>query len=505
MISKALVFNVFLCALLSAQAYADIKGFFPVVGTHDKPGARSINCWFSVGRDWPRAECYRMQVLENQSNSASRIISFPVVVFRSKAASKKLAPVLHLGAGGPGAPMYLDDTGSVDYFWKTLSSISIDQGRDLLVIDPRGAGLSQPLLTCNQFVDSELIRFQSNLSLSEEMQSIDKDYADCIKGFIASGIDFSSYNSHSVANDVEAMRQAANIEKWVLIGVSYGAAYAQAIADQFPESVESMILDSALMLRIGLHENFHELTLAPYLKLFQYCDYDPDCKRPIKNIESRFWALHQALNANPISIQFKHSQGAEKIPIRLNGERFLSSILQGIYGVEIYKDLPYIIIDLEKGQTDSLRPYLWQHVDYMLDRTYGDVSAIAHYCFEEKPFIDFEKIEALIETLPEGYIQDTARLTWNWRDYCDSLHLKNTALSPIPSNPIAIPTLFLHGRFDTVTPLSSIVAGQVFFDNSQLITFDLSHSILTSSPCAVEAASRYIANPNSSENPLDCD
>jgi pimeloyl-ACP methyl ester carboxylesterase len=501
----ALIFSVFLCGLLSSQANASTKAFFPVVSSGYEPGARSVDCWFSVGSDWPRVECYRMQVLESQSKPASRIISFPVVVFRSESTSKKRAPVLHLGAGGPGAPMYLDDTRSVNYFWKTLSLISIDQGRDLLVIDPRGAGLSQPLLTCHQFVDSELIRFQRNLTLSEEIISIDKDYDDCIKDFTVSGIDFSSYNSHSVTNDVEAMRQAADIDKWVLIGVSYGAAYAQAIADRFPESVESMILDSALMLRIGRHENFRELTIAPYLKLFQYCDYDPDCKRPIENIESRFWALHETLNANPISIQFKHSEGAERIPILLNGERFLSSILQGIYGIDIYKDLPYIINELEHGQSDSLLPYLWQHVDYMLDRTYGDVSAVAHYCFEEKPFIDFEKIKSLIKTLPEGYIQDTARLSWSWRDHCDNLHLKNTALSPIPSSPITTPTLFLHGRFDTVTPLSSIIAGQAFFDNNQLLTFDLSHSILTSSPCAVEAVSRYIANPDSSEEVLDCD
>lgn len=502
---KALIFSVFLCALVSYQANASTKGFFQVVNSDNEPGARPVDCWFSVGNDWPQVECYRMQVLENQAKPGSQIISFPVVVFRSESTSNKLAPVLHLGAGGPGAPMYFDDAWSVEYFWKSLSLISIDQGRDLLVIDPRGAGLSEPLLTCNQFVDSELIRFQSNLSLTEEIQSIDKDYDDCMKEFIASGIDFSSYNSYSVANDVEGMRLAAGIEKWVLIGVSYGATYAQAIADRFPKSIESMILDSASMLRIGRHENFLELAVAPYLKLFQYCDYDPDCKHPIKNIESRFWALHKKLNANPISLQFEHSEDADRIPIVLNGERFLASVFQGTYGVEIYKDLPYIIDELENGQSDSLRPYLWQHVDYMLDRTYGDVSAIAHYCFEEKPFIDFDKIKTLVMDLPEGYIQDTAQLTWNWRDYCDNLQLKSTAPNPIPSNPVKTPTLFLHGRFDTITPLSSIVAGQAFFENNLLLTFDLSHSILTSSQCAIEAASRFIANPNSPKTILDCD
>ncbi|MFT5657786.1 MAG: pimeloyl-ACP methyl ester carboxylesterase [Gammaproteobacteria bacterium] len=446
-----------------------------------------------------------MQVVENQSASVPRMTSFPVVIFRSASAIKKRAPVLHLGAGGPGAPMYLDESWSVESLWTIHNAMSLAQGRDLLIIDPRGAGLSRPLLTCDQFVDSELKRFQQNLSISEEIKSIDDDYEACIEKFISSGIDFSSYNSHAVADDIEALRQADGVDQWVLVGVSYGASYAQAIANKFPDSVESMILDSATMPRIGRHVNYLELTMGPYLKLFQYCAYDPECVQPIKNIEARFWAIHERLNTDPILVQFQTADGADTIPVVLNGERFLSAVLQGIYGVEIFKDLPHIISELETGKFTSLEPYLWLHVDYMLDRSYGDVSAIAHYCFEEKPFIDFEKIKPQIDNLPVGYIQDTARLALGWTDYCEDMQLKNTASKPIPSNPIATPTLFLHGRFDTVTPLSSIVAGQDFFENSQLLTFDLSHSVLTSSKCAVAEAARFIQDPLVFNNRANCE
>ena len=68
----------------------------------------------------------------------------------------------------------------------------------------------------------------------------------------------------------------------------------------------------------------------------------------------------------------------------------------------------YLIADLERGETDSLRPYLWYHVDYMLDEDWGDVSEMAHYCYESRPFTDTEQIRARIPELPAGYLRDTA-------------------------------------------------------------------------------------------------
>ena len=478
---------------------------YPTTDSRNETGLFEKPCWFQTSADWPQVNCYDMQVPESHGSVDQPLITFPVAVFSSAEPVEDLAPVLHLGAGGPGAPMYLDDTPSVDYFWRSHSALSLDLGRNLIVIDPRGTGLSMPLLTCNQFVDSEIKRFQRNLTLIEEQQSVDSDYLKCIAEFLSEGIDLSAYNSFSIAADIETLRLSTKINQWVLIGVSYGATYAQVIANEYPDSIESMILDSASIPLVKFHENYQELVLGPYYKLYLYCDYDPGCTNPIRNTEQRIWKLYESLNKKPLFIDFEFEIGEEKIPILINGKRFLDAVFQGIYGVQIFKDLPNIITELETGQTDSLLPYLWIYVDYMLDRSYGDVSYMTHFCYEEKPFIDFDKVRQQIESLPVGIIQDQARLLFEWPDYCGSMKITETANKVIPTDNIETPTLFLHGRYDTVTPLSSIRKVQPLFSQHHLVIFDLSHSILTSSECSMDIAKAFILQPVESKLPFCTD
>jgi len=502
-----LVLTIFVGALVYFQPWnepAPVQSF-PLAAGENETGFHPVDCWFVRGGDWPPVECYYLQLPERHSAPDARHISFPVVVFRSQASSRKLAPVLHLGAGGPGAPLYLDDSYSVADLWQSLAQMSLSQGRDLIVMDPRGAGLARPLLTCNQFVDSELLRFRENLTLEQEMRAIDSDYHQCIDAFIADGVDLSAYNSIAVAQDVEAMRRAAGIKQWVLLGVSYAANYAITIAAEYPDSVESMVLDSARVLRVRLHDSYVEKIMGPYQKLFHYCEHDPECDRPIDNLEARFWAIYRKLSDRPTRIRINHASQAEDITLTLNGERFLAAMLQGVYGVEIFKDLPNIITELESGENDSIEPYLWLHVDYMLDRSYGDVSATAHYCYEDEPFIDFEHIKTLIDELPSGYLQESARLMVDWPDYCERMQIIEPASKVVPARPIATPTLFLHGRLDTITPLSDVRSVQSFFENHKLLSFDLSHSILSSSECARERSARFIENPRISPGRLRCE
>jgi pimeloyl-ACP methyl ester carboxylesterase len=417
----------------------------PLATNPNQTGFRAVDCWFEKGPGWPPVECYYMQVPERHGAPDSGHIRFPVIVFRAPPTTRTLAPVLHLGAGGPGAPMYL--------------------------MDPRGTGLARPLLTCQQFVDNELLRFQENLTLEEEMRAIDADYHQCIDAFIAQGVDLAAYNSIAVARDVEAMRRVAGIDQWVLLGVSYAANYAITIASEYPDSIESMVLDSTLVLRVGLHQNYIETITGPFRQLFRYCDYDQECEQAIDDLEARFWALHQKLNANPLMIRMSHASQPGGITLALNGERFLAAVLEGVYDVEIFRDLPDIITELEAGEHSSIQPYLWLHVDYMLDRSYGDVSA---------------------------------RLMYDWPDYCERMQILETAAAVLPSQPIAIPTLFLHGRLDTITPLADVTTLRPFFENHQLLSFELSHSILSSSQCARERSAAFVENPLSPASRLRC-
>ena len=438
-----------------------------------------------------------MQVREDHDAPESKLISFPVLVVRSEAEDSSNSPFLHLGAGGPGAPMYLDDSETIEGLIQGLRGVSLAQGRDLIVIDPRGTGLSRPLLTCDTYVDNELGRLKRSLTIKQAIAETTSDYGECVDRFVMAGIDFNHYNSFAIAKDIEALRRAAEVDQWVLYGISYGGNYAMTIAQNYPNSVESMVLDSSFVSSIGFHEYYLEQTLRPYQMLFDYCSYDPECRQPIDDVEKRFWAIHQALNEKPIWVDLYEIDGKDTLTVLFDGERFLPAIMEGIYDTQIFIDLPKIIEELEGGNVHTLWPYLWLNVTYLLDRGWGDVSGMAHYCYEQKPQIDFPKIKEQFDQLPPGYLREIAPILFDWPDHCEQMQMDSIAPHPVPSKKSLVPTLFLHGNYDSVTPLSNVRKIEGLFEHAHLLIFDLSHGILGKSDCAMNETEKFVKDPGS--------
>ena len=477
---------------------------FQTINDTQKYGFEPVKCWFGETSAPPRTECYYMHVPEDHAQKTGKVIAFPVVVFRSNSIFSTKSPVLHLGAGGPGAPMYLDSIESIKTVWEYHNELSINQGRDLFVIDPRGTGLSKPLLTCDTFVENETKRLKDNLSFTEQWNEVNKDYFECMAKFKRQGVNLSTYNSLSIANDIEMMRIAGNIDEWVLIGVSYAATYAQIIATQYPESVESMVLDSATFPNLKPHDNYLNKTMAIYLALYNHCSLTSDCTTPPENIENRIWSLHKALNLNPIRLEIDHPYNNNKIDVLLNGERFISALLHGTYGEKIFYDLRNIIPQLERRRALTITPYLKKHIAYLLDLTYGDVSAANHYCYEIKPYTDFESMRIQADKLPKGYLRDTALLSMDFPDLCSEMPI--SAGDPIVSmaTKTDIPTLFLHGELDTITPLSDVIEQRKLFTKNCLVTYKLSHDVLSNNKYAERTAAKFIRNDEIGLMKLDC-
>lgn len=501
------IFLLILLGVILTGSYSNwlIRGSFNKPDRENPFGFIPFSCWFSPGPDWPVTECYYMIVPENHTKPDGRIISFPVVVFRSNSIFTSKSPVLHLGAGGPGAPMNFESTESVRTIWEYHDEMSLNQGRDLFVIDPRGTGLSEPLLTCDTFADNVLDYLKKNMTIEEELTEADKDYTKCINKFKSRGINFSTYNSLSISQDMEMMRIAANVDRWVLIGVSYSTIYAQLLATEYPTTVESMILDSAAFPNLKMHHNFVEQTLAPYNALYNYCDVDPKCNAPIFNLKQRIWNLYQELNQNPLNIEINHPYDDSKIPVVLNGGRFVAAILEGIYGESIFEDIPRIIVDLEARRHESIAPYLESHIAYLLDKSFGDVSAEGHYCYEDKPFTDFDVMRVMAQDLPEGYIRDVTLLFIDWPDYCNKMQIEPGDPKVAIATKTEIPSLFLHGKLDTVTPLRDVISQKQNFKNSRLVTYNLSHDILSSDECAENVAAKFIDDNTIDQKSLNCD
>ncbi len=464
-----------------------------------------VPCWFNKEEFWPNSSCYRMYVPEDHSDPQSQPISFPVVVFRPKQSTGTAAPVLHLGAGGPGSAMHLDDTESMKYFLDIHRGMSLDQGRELYVMDPRGAGLAEPLLNCSVYTDNEFYRWQRNTGIIEDYEESKEDYLECIHQFKSQGVNFSHYNSLAVAKDVEMLRKVVGVTQWNLIGVSYGSIYAQIIAREYPQSIRTMVLDSAAFPQLKGHYRYLEKTVGPLNTLFDYCNSTKDCDVVIDDLQPRFWKLFNQLNAQPLAIKLDLMGEESDFRVILNGTRFMSSMIQGLYGTSVFKDLPTIIQDLEQQDTSSVMPYLVDYFFFELDEAYADLSFSSHYCYETRPFTDFEQIKKDLATLPDGQIKSLLTIIPVDEDPCEAMNVK--AGSPIEAEAVktSIPTLFLQGEFDTITPLEDILDFQSNFSNSYLVSFKVSHDVLGSSTCSAQVAARFISGDVRPASLTECD
>ncbi len=127
-------------------------------------------------------------------------------------------------AGGPGQPAipFAED------FAELLGPIAAT--RDLIVLDQRGIGLSDPL-SCHAF------EHQSDYHSGGAL------IAACASQL---GVDRSFYTTANTVADLEAIRVAGGYEKLVLYGTSYGTKVAELYAQEYPTHVEALVLDSVV-------------------------------------------------------------------------------------------------------------------------------------------------------------------------------------------------------------------------------------------------------------------
>jgi pimeloyl-ACP methyl ester carboxylesterase len=124
-------------------------------------------------------------------------------------------------AGGPGQsaiPL-------LDSFYSTISSALTT--RDLIVFDQRGTGVSG-LLRC---------RSLERRPIGDRIKAIQRCSADL-------GAARAFYTTRDSADDVEAVREAAGVDKVVPFGTSYGTKVSLEYAQRYPARTERLVLDS---------------------------------------------------------------------------------------------------------------------------------------------------------------------------------------------------------------------------------------------------------------------
>lgn len=451
-------------------------------------------CWFDVERDWPTTQCYMMEVPENHAEPEGRKIQFPVVRFFAEVNDPDKEPLLHLGAGGPGASMGLEPENASDWLWVNYADMTVRDGRDLIVIDPRGTGMAVPKLSCTEFIKDADLAFTRNLSTDEESRVFTYSMERCYSR-LSNEADLAHYNSLAVAQDVEALRKALGIPQLNLYGVSYASRYALTIAREFPSSVRAMVLNSAVFPNIIYTQQLPADVIAAYQRGLAYCSDDNECSKQFPNLDQRLEALVQKFDESPLTVATGNIHPGQQYPFVLTGQRLLRVLFQALYNENFYRQLPKIIEQLESDDATLLKPSIVSFMGLVLDPNFGDAAGVSHFCYEEAPFVDFDKAR-----------QDAAEsgiLGGSVRSDIDLMQIQ-CRIWAIPSAPVLesraikteVPALVMHGGLDPVLSATDADKARRKLPNHQWLLFPkLAHDVISASDCAEQAAADFLDMP----------
>lgn len=466
--------------------------------------SRLINkpCWFDAEASWPTTRCYMMEVPENHAKPDGRKIQFPVVRFFAQINDPDKDPLLHLGAGGPGASMGLEPENASDWLWVNYAAMSVEDGRDLIVMDPRGTGMARPRLACNEFIKDADLAFTRDLSGDEEERVFSYSMERCYNR-LNQVADLAQYNSTTVAQDVEALRKALGAPKLNLYGVSYSSRYALTVARDFPDSVRAMVLNSAVFPDIIYAQQLPEDVTAAFQRGFDHCNQNKECKKQYPDLQRRLEALIAKLDETPMTVSASNVHPGKQYPFVLTGQRLLRVLFQALYNENFYNKLPAIIQQLEAGQAELIKPAITSFMGLVLDPNFGDAAGISHFCYEEAPFVDFEQARQSAST--------SGILGGSVRSDIDMMQMQ-CRIWAIPSAPLLesqaietpVPTLVMHGALDPVLSAADANKARKKLPNHQWLLFpQLAHDVISASDCAEQAAAEFLDHPQSNpQQPL---
>jgi pimeloyl-ACP methyl ester carboxylesterase len=447
-------------------------------------------CWFKAPEKI-NTRCYRLAVPESRAGRSDKTLELPVVVISVPQMRKREDPVVYL-AGGPGDGAWLDGD-RIDFWWEFVADNAWVNERDLVLMDQRGTGLTQPRMDCPEQEGAQIRSLSFGLNRQAAREAWAQAATACRARIEKEGHDPLSYTSRDSATDLHDLMTALKLTQWNVYGLSYGTRLALTYARDYPHDLRSMILDSVYLPESAFLEDDAWRTDRAFQVLFDGCRQSADCNRWYPNLEQRLLALVEKLNQTPIEREVELESG-KRAKVVVTGELLLNYLFQNLYNRSGIETVPQIIDLFEKGSQGAITSEVGYLADLYVDRPdWGDALSLSIDCHEEVPFNDLAKLRREYQRYPllKSFAQDES-----WGVACDQWPMG--PLDPLENQAIYsdVPALLLTGLYDPITPPQyARLAGSRLINSFYFEFLSAGHDVLSNEPCAGELAKRFLDDP----------
>ncbi len=437
----------------------------------------------------PNASCGLLSVPELHSDPNGKAIKIGFVQFKSGLATPAKDAVIFLGDPGFSSITWAS-------YWDYDLIGKLLKERDLVVVDTRGAGHSQPALVCAGEMDEVVAEASKKALTADDWDALSRNQAErCKAAWQTAGVNLAAYNSAEIAADLDDLRRALGYDKLNVWGSGYGTVLAQTLMKLRPDIVRSAVLDAPIPPQANLHKAYAPAYERVLNKLFEACQADEKCNKAYPDFKQVLFETVDKLNAKPMIASVTKPKG-DFADYRANGNDLLNAALQYLgftdFGPE---NLPNeLYATAFRGQKSllelTLRNTLWN-----MD-TRANAANLAVFCMDEGADVTGENAKATYSEALQPYgdvfgVGTRAEICKAW-----GLPRVSSSEDAVVSE---IPTLILSGDWDpgTLPEWPEQVAQGL--KNSYRFSFSsyASNAVLTyGDQCASVMFTTFISNPS---------
>jgi len=416
------------------------------------------------------AECGTLAVPEDPTKPGGRQINLAFA--RIPAVSRRTLPdPLFLLAGGPGM--------AATTFYAMVAPVfsRIHRDRDIVLVDQRGTGKSNPL-DCPDGTDADLGGGTS--AIADQARRCLQD--------LATRADVALYTTSIAVKDLDRVRQALGYQQINLYGVSYGTRVAQHYLRRYPQQTRSLVLDGVVPPELAFGAGMALDAQHSLERILARCGRETDCQQRFGDPARDYHSLWSTLQSHPVAVSVADpSTGAPK------HFEFTTSHLATVLRLSIYSAEPTALLPLLLHATSESKDFTLLAAQFLLlTRSYTDVVAAGMNntvaCTEDLPFYDPTRVDrATLDKTFMGATQLDGLLAvctlWPHGPIDPDFH------APLHSS---VPALLLSGSDDPVTPPAYAEEARRGLTNSlSVVLKDLGHGQLAA-PCMDRVMEQFI-------------
>ncbi|MBN1483545.1 MAG: alpha/beta fold hydrolase [Chloroflexia bacterium] len=441
-------------------------------------------------------ECGDLVVWEDRDDPDSRTLHLAVAIFHPAGGATHPDPIVYLSGGPGGSILEFIDLNFGQAFEPILAG-----GRDLILLDQRGVGLSEPALDCPnvrelslELLDNEQ---EGRLLEADEIDALLLDSLLECEQELSEVADLSDYHSVSNAADVNDLRLALGYEQVNLWGTSYGTRLALGVMRDYPQSIRAVVLDSVYPPDVDLYLELPANADRAFDLLFASCAADPDCSAAFPDLRQVFFDTVEQLNAEPASIQVSNLLNGKSYPAILDGDTLVSLLFDFMYYHDVLPSLPQILYDASEGDYSMLRLIYGSLIAQGEAVSQG--MQLSVQCNEELPFSSPEAFAQALDEYPElrgmfehstvgplGYVVCAA-----W-DSGQAAALEDQAIHS------DVPTLLIAGAYDPITPPEWGQHAAETLPNGHFFEYPgLGHGVSVVAGCPQQMLLEFLNDPDS--------